>query len=107
MRELQNAIERAVITAKNGRVEFHLPGARSAPVASPGAAEAGGADPGPSRVLTDEAIREIERANLLAALEQTGWKIYGVGGAAELLGMKPTTVASRMQRLGLTRPDAR
>ena len=53
-----------------------------------------------------EAIRELERANLLAALERADGKIYGAGGAAELLGMKPTTVASRIQRLGIKRPPS-
>ncbi|MFB3117300.1 MAG: Fis family transcriptional regulator, partial [Myxococcota bacterium] len=57
-----------------------------------------------SDILTDEAIREIERNNLLAALERADGKIYGAGGAAELLGLKPTTVASRVQRLGLKLP---
>ena len=61
-------------------------------------------EPQTSQVLTDEAIRDLERKNLLAALERAGGKFYGAGGAAELLGMKPTTVASRIERLGLTRP---
>jgi transcriptional regulator with GAF, ATPase, and Fis domain len=108
VRELQNVIERALITSKAGRLRFHLPaselqaqGQLQAPAATPplsAAAESG--------VLTDAAIREIERGNLLAALERANWKIYGAGGAAELLGLKPTTVASRVQRLGLARKDA-
>jgi transcriptional regulator with GAF, ATPase, and Fis domain len=100
VRELQNAIERAVITAKAGRLRFHLPKSerRGAPAdARPVEAEA-------SEILTDEAVRELERKNLLAALERAEGKIYGAGGAAELLGLKPTTVASRIQRLGLKRP---
>ena len=52
-------------------------------------------------------MRELERKNLLAALERAGGKIYGPGGAAELLGLKPTTVASRIQRLGIERPTSR
>jgi transcriptional regulator with GAF, ATPase, and Fis domain len=103
VRELQNAIERAVITAKGGKLRFHLPGSdvADAPVATP-SSEAGASD-----ILTDEAIREIERRNLLAALERTDGKIYGAGGAAELLGLKPTTVASRLQRLGIKRGASR
>jgi transcriptional regulator with GAF, ATPase, and Fis domain len=100
VRELQNAIERAVITAKSGRLRFHLP--RSERASTPGGEPLGDAEA--SDILTDEAIRELERNNLLAALESADGKIYGAGGAAELLGLKPTTVASRIQRLGLKRP---
>ena len=46
----------------------------------------------------------MERENLLAALKATEWKIYGPGGAAELLNMKPTTLSSRIRRMGLKRP---
>ena len=90
-------------SAKGGRLRFHLPGSdvADAPVATP-SSEAGTSD-----ILTDEAIREIERRNLLAALERTDGKIYGAGGAAELLGLKPTTVASRLQRLGIKRGASR
>ncbi len=101
VRELQNAIERAVITAKNGALEFPLAGA-----AAPGPA-GGAAAEKPPAILTEDEIRELEARNLRAALEQTHWKIYGSGGAAELLGMKPTTVASRAERLGLKRPGSR
>ena len=49
-------------------------------------------------------MRRRERANLLAALEQTGWKISGSGGAADLLGLKPTTLSYRIKNFGLKRP---
>ncbi len=98
VRELQNVIERAVITAKGSRLGLDLPHAERDDAPSGGAPA--------SEILTEEAIRDLERANLLAALERSGGKIYGAGGAAELLGMKPTTLASRMQRLGLKRPTA-
>jgi len=99
VRELQNAIERAVITAKAGRLRLHLPGVERAGTSESSVSR----EPQTSEVLTDEAIRDLERKNLLAALERAGGKIYGAGGAAELLGMKPTTVASRIERLGLKR----
>jgi transcriptional regulator with GAF, ATPase, and Fis domain len=103
VRELQNAIERAVITSKRGALQFPLPGSAASPEAAPDSpGEAGG-----SEILSDAAIRELERANLLAALERADWRIYGAGGAAELLGLKPTTVASRAKRLGLERRDSR
>jgi transcriptional regulator with GAF, ATPase, and Fis domain len=44
---------------------------------------------------------EEERRNVLAALEQTNGKVFGPGGAAELLGMRPTTLASRLRALRL------
>jgi transcriptional regulator with GAF, ATPase, and Fis domain len=101
VRELQNAIERAVITATGGRLDFQLPGHEPA-AASPAAPVAASEE-----ILTDAAIRELERQNLIAALDRTDWRVYGPGGAAELLGLKPTTVTSRMQRLGLKRAESR
>jgi len=44
-----------------------------------------------------------ERENLRVALEKAGWKIKGADGAAELLGIKPTTLLSRMKKMGLNR----
>ena len=52
-------------------------------------------------VVPDVELRRREKANVMAALEQTRWKIYGPGGAAELLGVKPTTLASRVRKMGL------
>jgi transcriptional regulator with GAF, ATPase, and Fis domain len=97
VRELQNAIERAVITVKKGKLLFHFPGSQRANAGSddiPSPTE-------PTGILTDEEVRAIERSNLLAVLERTDGKIYGAGGAAELLGLKPTTVASRLKRLDI------
>jgi len=47
---------------------------------------------------------DTERTQILAALEQTGWRIRGADGAATLLGLKPTTLESRIKKLGLQRP---
>ena len=47
---------------------------------------------------------DLDKRNLLAALDRTGWKIYGPGGTAELLGLRPTTLASRIKKYGLTKP---
>jgi transcriptional regulator with GAF, ATPase, and Fis domain len=49
-------------------------------------------------------MRHRDRDNIVAALRVTGWKIHGAGGAAELLGMKPTTLASRIQKMKIKRP---
>ena len=92
VKELQNVIERAVITARNGRLEFDLPG--KAKVAAP-----------QGKAVLDAEIRELERENILLALDQAGGKIYGTGGAADILGLKPTTLASRIKKLKIMKPS--
>ena len=99
VRELQNLVERAVITARGGPISFELP---SSPEARPGAE--GLVDAAVVHVRTDEELRGAERANVLVALNKTRWKVYGRGGAAELLGIKPGTLSARMKKLGLRRP---
>ena len=92
VRELQNMVERALILAQNGALWFDFPAAPN----TPGAAEPG--------ILTDPELRNRERDNLLAALNKTGWKIHGRGGAAGLLGVKPTTLIARIRKMGLKKP---
>ena len=55
--------------------------------------------------LTESEMRRRERENVLAVLEKTGWKIRGVNGAAGLLGVKPTTLVARLDKMGLKRSD--
>ncbi len=55
----------------------------------------------PGEILTDEDMRLRARANIESALKQTDWKNYGTGGAAELLGIKPTTLLSRIKKMGI------
>ncbi|MBE2215557.1 MAG: sigma 54-interacting transcriptional regulator [Opitutaceae bacterium] len=104
VRELQNVIERAVILAKDGRLEFDLPqrpregGWGRATVARQSAA-APASDDIPS--LDELVVREREIVS--AALERCGGKIYGADGAAALLKVKPTTLVSMAKRLGLAR----
>jgi DNA-binding NtrC family response regulator len=98
VRELQNVVERAVITARDGPISFELP---SVPDASHGPTRSG--ESSDVHVRTDEELREAERANILAVLNKTRWKVYGRGGAAELLGIKAGTLAARMKKLGLRR----
>ena len=62
---------------------------------------------GDSRILTAQELRALERDNLVRALKQAGGKVFGPGGAAALLGMKPTTLASRIKALGIPKSDAR
>jgi transcriptional regulator with GAF, ATPase, and Fis domain len=96
VRELQNVIERAVITARLGSLRIDLPSNRSA------AKKPEGTDrPVESEVIPDDEMKRRERENLIAALESSGGRIYGPGGAAELLGLKPTTLSARIRKLGL------
>ncbi|PWC38946.1 sigma 54-interacting transcriptional regulator [Azospirillum sp. TSO22-1] len=94
VRELQNVIERAAILARNGRVRIDLPGMASPAPPAP-------ADAAAPEVETEHERRERERANIRRALERSGGKVSGSGGAAELLGLRPTTLASRMKALGI------
>jgi transcriptional regulator with GAF, ATPase, and Fis domain len=56
-------------------------------------------------VITEIELRDYERKNLLAALVQSRWKVHGPGGAAELLGVKPTTLISRIKKMGLKKSE--
>ncbi|HYW81474.1 MAG TPA: sigma 54-interacting transcriptional regulator [Thermoguttaceae bacterium] len=103
VRELQNVIERAAITARSGVLQFDLPESESGfsgdfiPAIDP-------RTPGPE-IVTDAEMQRRQRDNIVAALQQTGWKVYGPGGAAELLRLKPTTLASRMKKMRIKRPQ--
>jgi transcriptional regulator with GAF, ATPase, and Fis domain len=99
VRELQNVIERAVITARRGSLHFD-PGQDAAAISARKAQPAeGGAEP--AEILTDDEMKRRERDNIAAALKISEGRIYGPGGAAELLGMKPTTLNARIKRFGL------
>lgn len=56
-------------------------------------------------VISEEAMRLRERMNIEAALKQAGWKMYGTGAAAELLGIKPTTLLSRIKKMRIVKSD--
>ena len=95
VRELQNVIERALITSRAGVLTLDLP--------EDGTRAGAGVPEDAAEVLPDAEMRRRERANTLAALETAGWTISGPDGAAALLGLKPTTLASRVKKLGLRR----
>jgi transcriptional regulator with GAF, ATPase, and Fis domain len=95
VRELENVLERAAIISKgSGRLHFEFPFARHRDTGLTSSAE-------PLAVLTKQEIKKQEAENILAALKRANGKVSGPGGAAELLGMRPTTLASRMKALGL------
>ncbi len=95
VRELQHVIERAVLTSSGAALEVELPD--TTPARTPKSAAAAEA----KVVRTEKELRELERDNLRTALATTAGKIYGKDGAAALLGVRPTTLASRMKALGL------
>lgn len=88
IRELRNVVERAMITAAAPRLTIPVP-------------ETSSAASGRSIRLID-----VERIHIRRVLESTRWRIRGVGGAAEQLGLKPTTLETRLAKLGLKRPLA-
>ena len=87
VRELENVIERAVIVAQGSIIEID----------ESLAPDSGG----PSRVTGT--LEEVERAHILSVLESTDWTISGKRGSAVLLGLNPSTLRSRIQKLGIKR----
>ncbi|MCA8926143.1 MAG: sigma 54-interacting transcriptional regulator [Planctomycetes bacterium] len=91
LRELANALERAAILCKGSEIgPEHL-------------TLAGGPAPGGPADDPALTLAEVQRRHIRRVLERTGGKIAGEGGAARLLGLKPTTLRSRMQKLGVAR----
>ena len=104
VRELQNIIERALILSPHGHLHFDLPRIHmGAPLPAQGFSEAASSPATP--ILTEADIIALQKQNMLAALIRSDWKIYGKNGAAQLLGIKPTTLIERMRRLKIKRPD--
>ena len=108
VRELRNVVERAVILAQGGVLDFDLPltgagsvGATRLPPRTP-AEEGPGLEP---EFLTEAELERRERENLLVILQKANWKIKGPDGAAELLGVKPTPLFSRMRKMGIKPPQ--
>jgi formate hydrogenlyase transcriptional activator len=87
VRELRNVIERAMIVSEGRSLRIDLPQGSSSSASQPSTLEA------------------VERQHILAVLAHTHWRISGKGGAAEVLALVPTTLHSRMKKLGISRPD--
>ncbi|KAA5537958.1 GAF domain-containing protein [Roseiconus nitratireducens] len=98
VRELQHVLERAVIVAADGKLRFDLPMDTST---QPSRKSKQQAIESPDQVLTDLEVRKFEVENIRRALAACNGKVYGNGGAAELLGLKPTTLMSRMRAFGI------
>jgi transcriptional regulator with GAF, ATPase, and Fis domain len=86
IRELRNVVERSMIVTTSRRLAIPLPESTS------------------SAVARSPKLVDVEREHILAVLESSSWRIRGAGGAAARLGMKPTTLETRMAKLGLKRP---
>lgn len=87
IRELENLVERAVITSTSKILNIETPEGLDAGVSSRG-----------------WVLEEVEKAHIIRALEKTGWVINGPAGAAALLGLDPGTLRFRMKKLGISRP---
>jgi formate hydrogenlyase transcriptional activator len=100
VRELQNVIERAVILGRESGLHFDLGGLPDG--------EQGLERRAPLPIITEGLtladLKQMEKELILRALEGAGWRISGEDGAAAQLGLKPTTLTSRLKKLGLQRP---
>ncbi len=115
IRELQNVIERALVLSQGNTVELAAdfaptPGPRGT---SPGRLPDHDSKLHPQKTMSGEdapprpvpsSLFEVERQHIESVLAQTGWMIEGERGAARLLNLSPSTLRSRMQKLGLKRP---
>ena len=100
VRELKNVIERAVILSPSKvlRLDLSMPGI-SLDDAAPSEAVSN-----TEGVLSEREMRDFQKRNLVKALEESNWKVSGEGGAAELLGVRPTTLADRIRTYKIKRP---
>jgi PAS domain S-box-containing protein len=97
IRELRNVIERAIIVSQGPTLEIELP------PPSNGAASPAAVTPDDSPYAEELTADEVQRRHILTVLQKTGWRVSGKNGAAAILGLKPTTLESRMAKLGIKR----
>ncbi len=97
IRELHNEIERAMILSRGGPLNLTAPAStvNQRPEAMPATAKG---------LITEAEWQALQRDNILGALHTTAWRVDGPGGAAELLGLRPTTLRSRMKAMAISRP---
>jgi transcriptional regulator with GAF, ATPase, and Fis domain len=87
VRELRNLIEHAMILNKGKNLEVYVPNRT------------------PSEKDPIVNLEDLERKHIAAVLEKTGWRIAGQGGAAEVLGLKRTTLQAKMKKLSIKRSN--
>jgi transcriptional regulator with GAF, ATPase, and Fis domain len=100
IRELANAVERATLLADGPELEIELPDI--APPESGG--QSGREAPQTRDILLDLTLEQLQRLQIMHALETTGYKVFGDDGAARRLEINPQTLLSRMDRFGIPRP---
>jgi PAS domain S-box-containing protein len=107
IRELKNVIERAVILSRGDTLQLDIPGAQDSLQRNdlPVSAEAAG-KPAERNFYTEQELKLQQRENMRRALEFANWRISGKGGAADLLGLKPSTLTDRMHAFGLSKQAA-
>jgi transcriptional regulator of acetoin/glycerol metabolism len=88
VRELRNVIEHAMILSKGETLAVQVP-------------KLGSSEAGATRNLED-----MERRHIVSVLERADWRVAGKGGAAEILGLKRSTLYSKMKKLGIGRPSS-
>ena len=86
-RELRNIVEHAMIISRGGILEVHPPDNPTQTAPSTGTLE------------------DVDRRHILSVLARTGWRVTGKNGAAEILGLKRTTLQAKMKKLGIKRPS--
>ena len=101
VRELKNVIERAVILSQGRVLRLDLSMPELAADKEPGVSDKIGEE----GILTENAMKEFQKANIVRALKQANWRVSGREGAAELLGVRPTTLADRVRTLKIKRPS--
>ncbi|MDX2115525.1 MAG: sigma 54-interacting transcriptional regulator [Planctomycetota bacterium] len=112
VRELENAVERATVLVSEGatELEIEIPEAPNVPGGSGGVggdgARGGRRDTSqvPRDVLLDLTVDQLQRLQIMHALETRRYKVFGADGAAAKLGLNPQTLLSRMDKLGVPRP---
>jgi transcriptional regulator with GAF, ATPase, and Fis domain len=87
VRELRNVIEHAMILSCNSTLTVHLPKS------------------GQNEKDDTHHLGDIDRRHIVSVLEKTGWRVGGKGGASEILGLKRSTLYSKMKKLGINRPN--
>jgi PAS domain S-box-containing protein len=99
IRELENIIERQIILAKSNKISFNLLADKSEFTN-----ESSPSQVAPKLIRVEEQ-KALEKTNLVNALKYCQGKIYGENGAAQLLGLKPTTLASKLKKYGVNRQN--
>jgi PAS domain S-box-containing protein len=92
VRELRNVIENAMIVSASRTLEVGIPTSSF--------------QQSSTDMPATGSLENVERKHILEVLQKTGWRVTGKGGAAELLGLKRTTLQSRMNKLGIKRPTS-